>query len=823
MKKILRTSLYATALALVGTVSADDTPTLWVGGTQYSNFRLAYDAASVDSPVTIQFDTATSSQITLMARAGSLLNNFDITRIQIRGVAGKVYRLDKQGSGLIVRNSAIDTSNEGYDYRSRVAVDDTTDPWATAFAGDIADEHFPEVTQGYGAKFRKEGSGVLELYGQNTYTAKTEVAQGTLRLAGTIDDSESLTVGGVSGVFGMATLELVGGADISSPVSICQNGEIVVRSPTEFQALSLSDGATITFSDELFVLSELSGLPSFAGPILDIQQNVTLPVSGRILLSLPTIDENTPAEFSYPLISGIPSGVDPDDFFEAQSRDGSADRYSLRVENGVLYAEEGTSSPRIWYVNPSLEVSGNGRSEATAFTEIWEAHDVAYSGDTIILMPGTYSAFEQESGVQYELVAGNYELLASRWNDGVNWDFLGWTISSQSVIRFRSENCGLIKVACNLPTGFDTTTNSFDMLHAIYDTPYVDDFGTLCVLTLAIYDEWTGDTMTVIFDSDNDEDDPFLTATLTNLDMSCYTYTDDEGDMHTLSLAVEGGDMDNGSTLTLKDTVSADVSFIDSDAVLVVDGGTVGLLEGVSFERGFQVKNGGTVFLKGPITVEDTAPSFAAGTTLAVSDATFHPDDPDDSYPAIDMGDLSKPRLPSTGVLTIELRGRLPRGSTNVLFTAFNASEIGRVALAQETPSNYSLAAVENEDGDMQLVLIRESSGGDLTAYTAWATANGLGAPDAVTDGEVNLVRYVFDRPSGAFSPFTSISRPSPNRVVIGLLPLINTTGVTVTMFSTTDPEDWSDADEREFTIGANGTVEFADDDEACFYRLKIE
>lgn len=39
--------------------------------------------------------------------------------------------------------------------------------------------------------------------------------------------------------------------------------------------------------------------------------------------------------------------------------------------------------------------------------------------------------------------------------------------------------------------------------------------------------------------------------------------------------------------------------------------------------------------------------------------------------------------------------------------------------------------------------------------YPVWATAHGLGAPDVVTEGTPNLVRYVFDKPSGIFSPFT--------------------------------------------------------------------
>ena len=107
--------------------------------------------------------------------------------------------------------------------------------------------------------------------------------------------------------------------------------------------------------------------------------------------------------------------------------------------------------------------------------------------------------------------------------------------------------------------------------------------------------------------------------------------------------------------------------------------------------------------------------------------------------------------------------------------------------------------------------------------YASWAAQNGLGAADAVTDGQPNLVRYVFDRPTGAFSPFTGISFQS-GKPVVTLLPLVNTDGVTMKVLSTTNLTDWTSAEERTLTVDDNGRLTFDhESDPQRFYKLKAE
>ena len=81
------------------------------------------------------------------------------------------------------------------------------------------------------------------------------------------------------------------------------------------------------------------------------------------------------------------------------------------------------------------------------------------------------------------------------------------------------------------------------------------------------------------------------------------------------------------------------------------------------------------------------------------------------------------------------------------------------------------------------------------TGYAVWAAENGLGAADAVTDGQPNLIRYVFDVPSGAFSPFTGITFQNGNPVL--LFPSFNpdVSGVSLSILSTTNLLDWAHAE----------------------------
>ncbi len=108
--------------------------------------------------------------------------------------------------------------------------------------------------------------------------------------------------------------------------------------------------------------------------------------------------------------------------------------------------------------------------------------------------------------------------------------------------------------------------------------------------------------------------------------------------------------------------------------------------------------------------------------------------------------------------------------------------------------------------------------------YAAWAAQNGLGGPEDVTDGQPNLIRYVFNRPTGAFSPFTGISFNAGGKPVVTLLPLVNTDGVTVKVLSTTNLADWTHAEEVEIRGGGAGEIVFQNHDEDTrFYRVKAE
>ncbi len=142
------------------------------------------------------------------------------------------------------------------------------------------------------------------------------------------------------------------------------------------------------------------------------------------------------------------------------------------------------------------------------------------------------------------------------------------------------------------------------------------------------------------------------------------------------------------------------------------------------------------------------------------------------------------------------------------------------------TTNSEIVVAVKDDDGRASYRRFRliVNSSGSLTGYAAWAALNGLGGPDEVTDGQPNLIRYAFNVPSGAFSPFTGISFNASGKPVVTLLPLVNTDGVTVKVLSTTDLTDWSNPEVRTLTISDNGTLIFDHaTDPQRFYRLKAE
>ena len=111
-----------------------------------------------------------------------------------------------------------------------------------------------------------------------------------------------------------------------------------------------------------------------------------------------------------------------------------------------------------------------------------------------------------------------------------------------------------------------------------------------------------------------------------------------------------------------------------------------------------------------------------------------------------------------------------------------------------------------------------------MTPYDTWAATNGLAAADAVTDGVPNLIRYVFNCPSGVCNPFTEISFLNGKPVVKTLAP-VHTDGVSMTLLSSTNLIDWSQAVELSPAVGPDGELVFEHDtaDPVRFYRLKVE
>ena len=113
------------------------------------------------------------------------------------------------------------------------------------------------------------------------------------------------------------------------------------------------------------------------------------------------------------------------------------------------------------------------------------------------------------------------------------------------------------------------------------------------------------------------------------------------------------------------------------------------------------------------------------------------------------------------------------------------------------------------------------------TPYETWADNNvSGGAPDEVTGGVENVFRYVFGKPTEAFSPILSAMPGAGGGSVLRLPGVVNTQGVTLKVLSTTDLSDWDSqaVSERTVTVGSDGTVTLPDDGGAVrFFRLKAE
>ena len=151
-------------------------------------------------------------------------------------------------------------------------------------------------------------------------------------------------------------------------------------------------------------------------------------------------------------------------------------------------------------------------------------------------------------------------------------------------------------------------------------------------------------------------------------------------------------------------------------------------------------------------------------------------------------------------------------------------------AMPPVSTNNEIVVAVKDDDGRSSYRRFRlvVTADGSLVGYNAWAAVNGLGADsqEDVTEGQPNLIRYAFDKPTGAFSPITGISFDANGKPVVSVLPLSAAAKdyVTVKVLSTTNLTDWAHAEEVEIRIDSNGEIAFPDHDEdARFYRVKAQ
>ena len=121
---------------------------------------------------------------------------------------------------------------------------------------------------------------------------------------------------------------------------------------------------------------------------------------------------------------------------------------------------------------------------------------------------------------------------------------------------------------------------------------------------------------------------------------------------------------------------------------------------------------------------------------------------------------------------------------------------------------------------------LRLGGRGDVDAIRGELLCGVGGTRTTVTDGQPNLIRYAFDKPTGAFSPITGISFDANGKPVVNVLPLSAAAKdyVTVKVLSTTDLSDWSNAEEVELRVDGNGEIDFPDHGEDTrFYRVKAQ
>ena len=797
--KRLMTMIAAGCLAAQVVAEPPPKPTFEVGGTAYADFPSALIAAtSTWQAVTVTLPPVASlPDFADGLRGAKIAEGMDGLELPYNvwvrgGDPGWMYMAMRDGTGDVYAVTAQP--------KAQMAPEDIVDGCLeveTAYENDpnfsisqisiggLTDANMPTGVAGQAVHtFRVTGTGALELFGSNTYTARTEVAGGTLRVAGPITGSARIDVAYY------AALDLQPGGSIGVPLTF-NEGILTLNTPAAFTA-------PVTFSGEWQTFNFHSGAVAGATngtAALTLAQTPLQPLPSGFDIELP--HEGLVADRTYALIDGV-GNVDIYGFaFNCPDR---TLLYDFAVSNGVLYVTTTARGAKTWYIDPVNGLGYNdGLTPQTAVVGQSDVYDRLVEGDTVVLFSGEHD-FGMMDGIRYvadgdvvldviQPCEERYDMFGSLVERLANWDLSRIERATGSSISFRVQCCGDVMVARNLPPGTTATTYPF-VGYTINDgAPYIDAEGNLCVRTLAYYDEEV-DAYKVFFVGWNGA--PFWEAAITNLNMSNYAVTGASGQVHTPGLALDGS-----GTLTLVSPRNVPVDFLPwSHSTLSVSGGTVSLPRLDLTGGGLAISNGATVLLTGPLAMSDEYPSLSlgGGVTLALTRESFR-DGNGNACPAVSLNDRWGRRptlsLPTSGSVNILLNDSLPYGSTNVVMKPFASADLGKVAFqpTEMLRHGYSLEVVEGEDGEEQLVIVRTSDG---DPYETWATANNVqGGKAAVTEGEVNLIRYAFDRPTGRFSPIESIEFDGQGNVVVTTLPCPN---AIPRVRVSRDVADWSNA-----------------------------
>ncbi len=145
--------------------------------------------------------------------------------------------------------------------------------------------------------------------------------------------------------------------------------------------------------------------------------------------------------------------------------------------------------------------------------------------------------------------------------------------------------------------------------------------------------------------------------------------------------------------------------------------------------------------------------------------------------------------------------------------------------LHAESFTNFDFVATwKIDEGETTPYLF--ATGKFLSKFEQWLADNGLNVnvdPSEAYNGIQYLIRYAFDVPHEAFSPFTGIGFDAEGRTVLSFRDLNeDADDVTLQVLSTTDLTDWSDAEVKPLALEPDGTFTFghATTDPQRFYKL---